>query len=106
MNPAKVRRDRLQNLTDLPNIGPSLAADLQQLGIHTPQQLIGKDALAMYWQLCRVTGSRHDPCVLDVFMSITRFMEGDPAQTWWAYTRERKMRYGEALAGDTPAQLG
>ena len=28
MNPAKVRRDHLRNLTDLPNIGPAMARDL------------------------------------------------------------------------------
>ena len=28
MNPSKVRRDRLQKLTDLPNVGPAFAGDL------------------------------------------------------------------------------
>lgn len=29
MHPDKVRRDRLQALTDLPNVGPAVAADLR-----------------------------------------------------------------------------
>ena len=33
MHPAKVRRDHLHQLTDLPNIGPASAADLRRLGI-------------------------------------------------------------------------
>jgi hypothetical protein len=33
---------------------------------------------------------RHDPCVLDVFISVTRFMAGDAPQPWWAYTAQRK----------------
>jgi hypothetical protein len=28
--------------------------------------------------------------VLDVFLSITRFMAGDAPQPWWHYTAERK----------------
>ena len=39
---------------------------------------------------------RHDPCVLDVFMSITRFMDGDPPRPWWDYTAERKALLGIA----------
>ena len=44
----------------------------------------------LYDELCRVTGTRHDPCVLDVFLAAVRFMEGKPAKPWWAYTAERK----------------
>jgi len=40
--------------------------------------------------LCGKTGVRHDPCVIDVFMSITRFMDGEEPRPWWAYTDERK----------------
>jgi hypothetical protein len=28
--------------------------------------------------LCRITGQRHDPCLLDTFIAAVRFMEGDP----------------------------
>jgi hypothetical protein len=28
--------------------------------------------------------------VLDVFIAAVRFMDGEPAQPWWAYTAERK----------------
>lgn len=90
MNPAKVIRERVQALTDLPNIGPAMAADLRLLGIHAPTQLIGRDPYAMYDELCAQTQTRHDPCVIDVFLSITRFMAGDAPQPWWHYTAERK----------------
>ncbi len=90
MNPTKVNRDRLDKLTDLPNIGPSIAGDLELLGIKSPRALIGCDPLEMYKTLCTTTGVRHDPCVLDVFISITRFMEGEDAKPWWDYTEERK----------------
>ncbi len=94
MNPARVRRDRLQRLTDLPNIGPAMARDFQRLGIDSPADLPGADPLALYQRLCRVTGTRQDPCVLDVFLSVTRFLDGDEPRPWWAYTAERKARYG------------
>ena len=90
MNPSKVNRSRLNQLTDLPNIGKATARDLQLLGIHTPAQLAGADPWALYYRLCDLTGQRQDPCVIDVFMSITDFMRGGQAQPWWAYTEARK----------------
>ncbi len=95
MNPARVRRDRLARLQDLPNIGQAMFRDLNLLDIRTPADLIGRDAYALYEELCMRTGMRQDPCVLDVFLSVTRFMAGDPAQPWWAYTTERKRSMAE-----------
>lgn len=79
-----------KRLTDIPNIGPAAAKDFAQLGIDAPAQLVGVDAYALHAQLCAVTGVRHDPCVIDVFLSAVRFMEGAPALPWWHYTDERK----------------
>jgi hypothetical protein len=90
MNPDKVNREKLSKLTDLPNIGKAGAADLVLLGIHQPADLIGRDPYQMYQQLCQLTAQRHDPCVIDVFISITRFMQGEAPQVWWAYSAERK----------------
>lgn len=92
MNPRTVQRDRVRLLTDLPNIGKASAGDLRLIGIDTPQALIGRCPYAMYDQLCAVTGTRQDPCVIDVFISITRFMAGEDPQPWWAYTQERKAK--------------
>lgn len=90
MNPSKVDRTRVATLTDLPNIGPACAKDLRLLGIERPSQLGGRNPFEMYRLLCEKTASRHDPCVIDVFMSVTRFMAGEEARPWWAYTQERK----------------
>lgn len=94
MNPARVERERVRLLTDLPNVGPAMARDLGLLGIRAPAQLIGRDPLALYRSLCAKTSTRQDPCVLDVFISITRFMDGEEPRPWWAYTAERKRKYG------------
>ncbi|MCW7541233.1 helix-hairpin-helix domain-containing protein [Aquabacterium sp. A7-Y] len=80
----------------IPNIGPALAEDLELLGIHTPRDLIGRDALVLYHELCARTGQRHDPCVLDTFMAAIDFMRGAPAAPWWHYTAQRKLLYGQA----------
>lgn len=90
MNPQKVQRDQVRRLEDLPNIGKAMAGDLHRLGIHTPEQLIGQDASEMYERLCSITGKRHDPCVLDVFMSIVHFMAGGEPLSWWQFTARRK----------------
>ena len=87
--PAKAPR-QIARLEEIPNVGPAIAADLRQMGITTPAELPGRDPFAMYDELCRITGQRHDPCVLDTFMAAVRYMEGAPKQPWWNYTAERK----------------
>ncbi len=82
--------DDCRRLEDLPNVGPSIAGDLRLLGITTPRELCGRDPLRLYRALCRTTGVRQDPCVLDTFIAAVRFAEGGPPLPWWAHTAERK----------------
>lgn len=85
-------RQRVKSALEiLPNIGPAIAADLHRLEIRTPEQLKGRDPWELYDTLCRITGQRHDPCLLDVFIATVRFVEGAPALPWWHYTAERKL---------------
>lgn len=84
-----------QRLEQIPNIGPSLAADLRRIGIREPADLRGRDGYALYEALCAATGERQDPCVLDTFLAATDFMAGAPAKPWWAYTAARKARWGQ-----------
>ena len=93
MNPKKVVRETTKKLTDLPNIGKSLAQDLKLIGIDTPLKLKGEDPYKLYQNLCKVTGTKHDPCVLDTFMSIIDFINGGEPKVWWSYTAERKEKY-------------
>ena len=98
--PKSVSTDRATytELMQLPNIGPACAADLRLLGIRSPAELLGRDPYAMYESLCRRTGQRHDPCVIDVFISAVRFMGGESAKPWWRYTAERKAKLGQKPA--------
>lgn len=90
MHPDRVRRETTETLTDLPNIGPSMAKTLERIGIRAPQELVGRNALELYEELTQVSGTPHDPCVLDVLMSVVDFMNGSEARVWWQYTPERK----------------
>ena len=86
-------------LEDIPNVGPSIATDLRQLGVTSPDELRGADPYALYDALCRITGRRHDPCLLDTFIAAVRFMQGEPKKAWWKYTSERKRELAVRSAG-------
>lgn len=95
VQPRKARHAaECEQLEQLPNIGPSLAADLRSLGLKHPRELASRDAFALYQSLCTLSGKRQDPCVLDTFMAATDFMRGAPARPWWTYTAQRKAVYG------------
>jgi Pathogenicity locus len=96
-NKAEVREDAIR-LEDIPNIGPSIANDLRMIGVQAPAQLIGGDPYQLYDQLCQLTQIRHDPCVIDCFISAVRFMEGAPKLPWWHYTPERKQHLNKLEA--------
>ena len=91
--PKAASADACQQLEQLPNIGPAMAADLRALGIVHPRELTGQDAHALYQALCRHSGKRQDPCVLDTFLAATDFMRGAAPAPWWAYTAQRKRQY-------------
>jgi hypothetical protein len=93
--PRKARSaSECEQLEQLPNIGPTLAADLRSIGVLQPSDLGTQDAYALYRRLCSVTGKRQDPCVLDTFIAATEFMRGAPPRPWWEYTAQRKADFG------------
>lgn len=95
MHPDRVDRNNLKSLTDLPNVGKAIAKDLRLIDVERPDDLRGKDPFALYQKLCEKTGTRHDPCMIDVFISLTRFMDGEEPRPWWKYTAERKQVTGK-----------
>jgi hypothetical protein len=101
MNPDKVVREKVRGFTDLPNIGPAGAKDFEVLGFKYPSELVGADPLQLYEALSAATGCRQDPCVLDVLMSVTHFLEGGKPEPWWRFTEQRKRQYGhlESVSG-------
>lgn len=87
---ARGDRAALTQLEEIVNIGPSIAGDLRLIGISRPKDLVGQDPYILYDRLCSARRVRQDPCVLDVFISAVRYMEGAPARPWYRYTAERK----------------
>ena len=92
--PKAAHASQCEVLEQLPNIGPSLAADLRLIGIRSPRELRGRDPFVLYLALCAATGRRQDPCVLDTFMAASDFMRGARAAPWWHYTAQRKALFG------------
>ncbi len=83
-------RKTVDKLEDLANIGKAIAEDLRLVDIHQPRDIIGKNPYRLYKKLCAVTGKKHDPCVIDVFIAVIHFMEGGDPAPWWSFTEERK----------------
>lgn len=83
----------LRELQDLRGIGPSLAADLLDLGYATPADLEGADPEQMYARLQDLTGSRQDRCVLYAFRCAVyqaEHADPDPALCdWWNHMDRR-----------------
>ena len=88
-------RQKVSRLEDLLNIGKAIAGDLRSIGIDHPKKLAGKDPFELYRRLCEKTGVRHDPCVMDVFISAIHFMDGGDPLPWWSFTEMRKQRLGD-----------
>ena len=57
----------MRALSDLAGIGRAMLRDFDLLGIKSIQDSAQRDGHHLYRELQRLTGSRQDPCVLDVF---------------------------------------
>ena len=88
-----LRRDII-NFQDIPNVGKAIEVKLSLLGFIKPAQLIGKDPYKIFNDLQIITNKKHDHCLLDVFISAVKYMEGGPSKKWWEFTKERKIKLG------------
>lgn len=83
-----------RKLKDLAGIGPAFLKDFDLLGITSVSQLARKDGKRLYRELCRLTGTRQDPCVEDTLVcAVAQARNPDlPAEQrqWWYYSRIRK----------------
>ena len=75
------------NLSRIPGIGPSLAADLYLLGIRDVTELRGRNPETLYAELCREVGAPVDRCVLYTFRCAVYYASTaapEPAMLkWW-----------------------
>lgn len=96
------RRDQPTRLEDLPNIGKSIAADLRRVGILAPDQLAGREPLAVFQELAGAMGPRHDPCVLYTLLSAQHFLRCGEVLPWWAFATEGKRLLEDSQGGIQP----
>lgn len=88
----KTGRHAKNPLSALRNIGKAALADFALLGITAPMDLEGRDADSLYVTLCRLTQTRQDPCVHDVFTAAIHQVKTGQALDWWFFTPARKAR--------------
>ena len=84
----------LHQFTELDSVGPATAEDLWVLGYRSLAELRTERPREMYERLCRVSGTRLDPCVEDVFRAIVA-QARDPElpaeqRNWWYWTQYRE----------------
>jgi hypothetical protein len=83
-----------RQLRDLVSVGPAVLKDFELLGINSMAQLRRRSPQRMYQELCRLRGSRLDPCCLDVFVAAVAQAK-DPQlpieqRQWWYWSKVRK----------------
>lgn len=88
-----------ERLTDLPNIGEAIAADLLAIGIRSPGDLQAKDAWAVFCELRNVMRHRHDPCVFYTLLSVNHYLTSGESLPWWKFTSQGKTRMAQELRG-------
>lgn len=79
-----------KELLSLKNVGKATLRDLQLLGITTLDQLKEQNPDYLYAELQRMTGTKHDPCVWDVFAAIIHQAKTGEALPWWHWSAIRK----------------
>jgi hypothetical protein len=90
----RAARPTERRLRDLAGIGQSVESNLRLLGITTVDELARVSGDFLYSELCRATGVRQDPCVLDTFRCVVA-QARNPAlpveeRNWWWWSRQRK----------------
>ena len=48
-------------------IGKKMLQDFEKLGVRSVTELKSRDAQKLYEQMCKLTGTRQGPCVLDTY---------------------------------------
>ncbi len=80
----------VSDLQRLMNVSVGVSRYFERIGILRIDELVGRDPVEVYEQMCVTDGVRHDPCLLDTIMSAVDQAEGKPARRWWDYTEHRR----------------
>jgi hypothetical protein len=80
----------MKQLSNLKNVGKATLKDLHLLNIFTIEELSNKHPTTLFHELEKLTQTRQDPCVWDVFAAIIHeALTGEPT-AWWEWTDKRK----------------
>ena len=92
MRSAKCVKDiRLEELQQIPGVGPSIAADLMRIGIRRVEDLNGRDPEELYDKSNRAAGVVQDRCLLYVFRCAVYFASTKrpaPEKLQWWYWKD------------------
>jgi Pathogenicity locus len=99
MTSTKLRKANERKFQDLVSVGPAIERDFQMMGIRSVAQLAKQNPKKMYDKLCKLTGQRQDPCVLDTFQAAVAQaanprLSAEKCQ-WWYWSKIRKARDGK-----------
>ena len=86
--PTSVTTRPSPDLRTIPGVGKATEGDLNALGIHRTEQLVGCDPEELYLRLCAFQGGASDRCNLYVYRCAVYCAEGgrDPELLrWWAW---------------------
>ena len=88
------KKEDTRQLSDLHGIGRAMLKDFDLLGVHTVTELANCEGDELYYRLCKLTNSRQDPCVYDVFVCAVQQARHPelPREKcdWWYWSRIRK----------------
>jgi hypothetical protein len=95
----KQRKSIERQFQDLVSVGPAIERDFQMMGIRNVAELAKQNPRKMYDKLCKLTGQRQDPCVLDTFeaavaQAVNPRLSAEKCQ-WWYWSKIRKARDGK-----------
>lgn len=83
-----------RKLADLSGIGKAMLSDFALLQIRSVDDLASADPDRLFTDLCKLTNSRQDPCVLDTFRCAVAQARNPrlPKEQcdWWYWSRQRK----------------
>jgi hypothetical protein len=87
------KRKTVDELTEIPYVGGSIARDFRRIGITKIADLEGKNPEELYSQICADQGKQVDRCVLYVCRSSVYFAENknpDPEKLKWWNWKDKK----------------
>lgn len=88
-----MERGQDKDLKNIPGIGPNMERHLNNIGIRSIADLVGKDPEDLYRRNCLEKGYQDDRCVLYVFRCAVYYAEHgqrDPEKLNWWYWKDKE----------------